>query len=299
MNIAQIPHIGEILSVLAAVVWAVSVVLFRLSGRKLAPLALNLFKNTVAVILLLATLYFLRQPLIRQVPLIDYALLLLAGVLGITIADTLFFRGLNLVGAGLSQVVSCAYPPSVILLSFIFLGERMTWGDLAGTVCILFGIFISARHEPPEGTSRADVRRGILICTTSMVLMAISVIMTKPILDRSPLLWSTTIRLLGGLLAIVPIAVFSPRRRSLWRTFIPSRSWKVSIPASILGAYLAMIIWLGGMKYTQASTASILNQTSAVFVLPVAALVLHEAITRKKLLAVLLGVAGVALITLF
>ncbi len=65
-----------------------------------------------------------------------------------------------------------------------------------------------------------------------------------------------------------------------------------------MGAYLAMIIWLGGMKFTQASTASILNQTSAIFVLPVAAIVLGERITRQKLLAVILGVAGVALVTL-
>ena len=33
------PHLGEILSVLAALIWAISVVLFRISGRELKPLA--------------------------------------------------------------------------------------------------------------------------------------------------------------------------------------------------------------------------------------------------------------------
>ena len=70
------------------------------------------------------------------------------------------------------------------------------------------------------------------------------------------------------------------------------------MPAAVLGAYLAMIVWIAGMKYTQASTASILNQTSAIFVLPVAALMLHEAITARKLVAVALAVAGVVLVTL-
>jgi drug/metabolite transporter (DMT)-like permease len=66
----------------------------------------------------------------------------------------------------------------------------------------------------------------------------------------------------------------------------------------VLGAYLAMIVWIGGMKYTQASTASILNQTSAVFVLPLAAVFLHERITLRKSLAVAMALAGVMFVTL-
>jgi drug/metabolite transporter (DMT)-like permease len=128
--------------------------------------------------------------------------------------------------------------------------------------------------------------------------MAIGVILTKPVLDRSPLLWATTIRMLGAVVAIVLLSAFSPRHRKLWRALVPSSNWRIIVPASVLGTYVAMLVWLGGMKYTQASTASILNQTSAVFVLPVAALVLGESITRKKLLAVLLALTGIALVTL-
>ncbi len=78
MNIAHIPHAGEILSVLAAVVWSVSVVLFRLSGRRMTPFNLNFFKNAVATLLLLATLAVIGMPLVRSVPLSDYLLLFLA-----------------------------------------------------------------------------------------------------------------------------------------------------------------------------------------------------------------------------
>ncbi|MCD4690803.1 DMT family transporter [bacterium] len=299
VTLAHIPRIGEILSILAAFVWAISVVLFRVSGRRLSPLTLNFFKNIVATVLLIGTLLLLKQPLLRPAPISDYLMLLLAGFIGITIADTLFFKGLNLVGAGLSQVVSCVYPPSVILLSFVFLGERLTSGDIAGSALIIFGIFLSAQHEAPEGTSRADLRRGILICLASMFVMAVGVILTKPVLDRSPIIWSTTVRLLGGVFSIMLISLVSPRHRTLWRSLIPSQAWKVTLPAAVLGAYVAMLIWLAGMKYTQASTASILNQTSAVFVLPIAALVLGERITKQKLAAVGLAVAGVILVTLF
>jgi drug/metabolite transporter (DMT)-like permease len=94
------------------------------------------------------------------------------------------------------------------------------------------------------------------------------------------------------------LTLIVPRFRKAWQTLRPSRSWRIAIPAAVLGAYVAMIIWIAGMKYTQASTASILNQTSAVFVLPIAAVVLRESVTARKILAVALAVAGVALVTL-
>ncbi len=293
-----IPHLGEALSILAALIWAVSVVLFRISGRELKPLALNFFKNIVAIVLLLATLLVARQSLFREAPLLDYVLLALSGILGVAIADTLFFKSLNIVGAGLSQIVSLTYSPFVILFTFVFLGERLTIGDLAGATLILVGVLLTVARGPTSDVSAHDLRVGIGLATLSVALMALAVTLAKPVLDRSPVLWSTTVRLLAGVLALVLLTAVSPRRRYLWSTLRPSRSWRVAIPAAVLGAYVAMIVWVAGMKYTQASTASILNQTSAVFVLPLAAILLHERVTLRKLASVAMAVAGVALVAL-
>ena len=272
--------------------------LFRVSGRELKPLALNFFKNIVATVLLLATLLVAGQSLFRDAPLLDYVLLALSGILGVAIADTLFFKSLNIVGAGLSQIASLTYSPFVILFTFVFLGERLTVGDLAGATLILVGVLLTIARGSISDVSAHDLRAGIGLATLSVALMALAVTLAKPVLDRSPVLWSTTVRLLAGVIALMALTVASPRRRYLWSTLRPSRSWKVAIPAAVLGAYVAMIVWVAGMKYTQASTASILNQTSAVFVLPLAAILLHERVTLRKLASVAMAVGGVALVTL-
>lgn len=293
-----VAHAGEILSVLAALIWAFSVVLFRLSGRGLPPLSLNLFKNVIASVLLAATLLATAHRTLPQAPLGDYALLAVSGILGITLADTIFFKSLNLVGAGLSQIVGCCYSPLVVVMSAVFLRERLSLGDLLGACLILSGVLLSSGHEPPPGVARKDLRRGIGLGVFAFALMALGVVIAKPVLDRSPVLWSSTVRMVAGVAALALIGVVSPGKRYVWKAFRPSPAWRFAIPGAILGAYLAMVIWIAGIKYTLASTASILNQTSAVFVLPVAAAVLRERVTPLKLAAVALALAGVALVTL-
>jgi drug/metabolite transporter (DMT)-like permease len=291
-------HAGEILSVLAALLWAFSVVLFRLSGRGLAPLSLNLFKNVIAATLLAATLLVTAHRTLPSAPLLDYALLAVSGILGITIADTVFFKSLNLVGAGLSQVVGCCYSPLVVVMSALFLRERLSLGDLLGACLILSGVLLSSGHEPPPGVTKRDLRRGVALGALSFALMALGVVIAKPVLDRSPVLWSSTVRMVAGVSALALIGVLSPGKRHVWKAFRPSPAWRFAIPGAVLGAYLAMVIWIAGIKYTLASTASILNQTSAVFVLPVAAVFLRERITLRKLAAVALALAGVVVVTL-
>ncbi len=92
LQIEQIPFIGEIMAVSTAIIWAVAVILFKKSGETVHPIGLNLFKNLVGVLLLIPTLFFLNQLNLRDIPLNDYFLIFVSGVIGIGIADTFFLN---------------------------------------------------------------------------------------------------------------------------------------------------------------------------------------------------------------
>ena len=66
---------------------------------------------------------------------------------------------------------------------------------------------------------------------------------------------------------------------------------------SVLGGYIAMAYWLGGLKLTQASIASALNQTYIVFTLVFAALILRERITPLRVVAIFTALAGAVMVT--
>ena len=140
---------------------------------------------------------------------------------------------------------------------------------------------------------------GIALGITAMFTMAISIIIIKPILDKSSILWASLMRTIGGILFTGGVLLVHPERRSiLSRTLFPS-NWKPMIPGSILGGYLALIAWMVGMKFTHASVASALNQMSTIFIFILGVIFLREGINSRKTIAMGMAIAGLLLVILF
>jgi drug/metabolite transporter (DMT)-like permease len=55
-----------------------------------------------------------------------------------------------------------------------------------------------------------------------------------------------------------------------------------------------MILWLGGYKFTEASIAAILNESSSVFIVLLAWMFLGEGLGRRKLVGIACTLSGVA-----
>jgi drug/metabolite transporter (DMT)-like permease len=292
-----IPYFGELLALITAVVWAVAVILFKKSGESVHPIALNLFKNVLAAALVVPTLYLVGGSLWRPAAASDYLILLVSGVLGIGIADTFFFMSLNILGAGLSAIVDCLYSPFVIALSVVFLRESLSIWQVLGVLLIISAVLGVTSGKWVADIPRRDLLRGMFWAAAALLLMAAGIVMAKPVLERSPLAWAMEWRLMGGILALLVIMALRRDRRAILSTLMGTRHWGYVVSGSWFGAYAAMFLWLGGMKYTQASTASALNQTSNIFIFVLAALLLREPITRPRIIGILLGVAGAYLVT--
>jgi drug/metabolite transporter (DMT)-like permease len=289
---------GELLALGSALFWAIAVILFRVAGRSFPPLSLNLFKTIFCLGLLLVSLGVARQPLFPHYPGAAYGALFLSGIIGIGASDTLFFASLNRLGAGLSAIVNCSYSPLVILLAAAFLSERMNLQQLVGVGLIITAVMIIARGDSMPPPQRKGLLSGIALGLAAMLVMAVSIVIMKPFLAETPVLWATLVRTAGGLLFIGGVFSFHPRRADLAAALRACRNWKPLVSSSFFGGYVAYTIWMGGMKYTSASLAAALNQMSTIFIFFLGVLWLREKATRGKILALGLAVAGVLLITL-
>lgn len=295
--------LGQACALLTAIIWAYALVLFKRSGEEVPPVALNLYKNTVGLILLVATLAALiavgadsLAPL-RECPQGDIALLLLSGIIGIALADSLFFHALNLIGVGLISVVDCFYAPAAILFSWLLLAERLTVFHYVGAALVVAGVFTTSRHTRPAHRTHGQIIAGMLLAISAVAMMAFGIVIAKPVLEEMPVLWATALRMAAGLFFLALFALLGRGWQRHWGVFRPSRIWRSALPASVLGTYVCMILWVAGFKYTYASVAALLNQTSVVFATVLAALVLKERFGARQVAALLLALTGVVVVT--
>ncbi|MBD3162814.1 MAG: EamA family transporter [Candidatus Eisenbacteria bacterium] len=294
-----IPYIGEIFALAAPICWSIAVILFRKTGETVPALALNLFKNVVSVVLFFGTLYLMGDTLRRDVPTGQYWLLIASGAIGIGLSDTLFFMTLNRVGAALEAIINTSYSPSIIILSFLFLGERLTPLQMLGVLLILSAVLSvgwmrgPGSQEIPRKKLIAGIGFGLLATSTQ----AVSIVMIKPMLDTTPLIWANCWRLLGGLAMTILLLPLLPQRRAAMRSLRNFKVWPVMVPGTVMGTYISLMFWLAGMKYTLASTASAINQTATLWTFVLAAWWLHEPVTGRRIAGLAAGVVGVALVT--
>lgn len=284
---------GEFYATTCALVWSVAVIFFRKSGDHFSPLALNVFKNLIALVALCSTLLVLGLPFLPTTASTqDWLVLFLSGVLGIGLADTLFFASLNRLGAGRSAIIDCTYTPFVVLASTLFLHEPRKWtlyvAVLAMVLAILIGEWNPSASRDRELPKR-EVRLGILMGIGSMALMALGISLAKPVLDRAEPWWASLVRLLGGLFVLVFPLFKRVHRQDVLLSLRPHRAWRYAIPGALLGSYIAMILWILGMKYTQTTTAGVLNQLSTIFIMILAVVFLKEPFGIRKFIALLLG----------
>jgi len=296
-----VPFVGEMCALGAALCWALALVMFKRTGEHVSALALNLFKNVIALILLCLTLLVVPvdEQALGQATLRDVLILCFSGVVGIAVADTLFLEALRLLGVGMISIVECLYSPFVLLFAFLLLAEPLTTSHYVGATLIIAGVLVASRTAPVAGRTTRQLVAGVGLGAMSMALMGYGIVIAKPILQVKdfPLIAATTVRLAAGTLLLALFAWASPARRDHFAAFRPTSLWRLSVPGSVLGTYLAMILWVAGFKFANASIAAILNQTSIIFAIILASLILKEPFTRRKLVAVTIAVAGVLTVT--
>ena len=284
---------NSLFPLLTAMAWAVAVLFFRKSGEFVSPNALNFFKTFLATTLLLITLLILGEPLWRPEELDAILWLLLSGVVGVSVADTLFFRSLNILGAGRSAIIETSYTPFVVLFAFLMHDEKLTLILGLGMTLIVGAVAVTREHEGSEKLPRKLWLEGLILGIIAPGLMALGVVMVKKELEDFPVIWTTTVRLMGGGVGLLLGVALNPTlRREAIKAFIPSRAWRYTIPGSIMGNYVALLLWIAGFKYNDSGIAAALNQTSTLFIVLLAAVFLNEKLTRRRVIAVALAFVG-------
>jgi drug/metabolite transporter (DMT)-like permease len=290
-----VDFVGKVLALACAVLWAVAVILFKKAGDTIRPLALNWYKTALTAVLLLP---FLLAEGLGGITGLSLLKVLLSGILGIAVSDTLFFIALDRLGASLTAIVDCFYAPSAMLAAWAMLGELPRMVQVAGACCVISAVLVVSL-ERDHVRAKLDRRRlatGFLAGAAAMGVMGISITLMKPILEQRSLWLVTELRALAALAVLSVMMLLRRDRRALFASLGGHGAWRHALPGSFLGNVLAMTLWVAAFKYTSVNSAAILNQTNIVFVVIMATWLLKEPFSRHRLLGTALAFTGAVMI---
>ena len=288
--------IGEILSLASAITWGISVSLFKIIGNTISPYILNPLKNTIGTILFLITcLLFADSVVLSNLNSTDCLILILSGVIGITIADVLFLNSLNILGTSRSAILNTIYTPTVIVLAYFFLGEKLTIVHMLGGSLILGSIIYLS--VTPDKNRIQNLNKGITLGIIAYILMAVGIVIIKPILNKfsnslDTQLWIILCRLIPGtILSYVTMSIMLSKNE-IKNQLSNHKIWPIIFLGSFLGTYVGFAMWIIGMAKTSASIASILNQTSTIFIAFFGWIILKEKFSSKMLFCFCIALLG-------
>jgi len=223
--------------------------------------------------------------------------LVLSGVLGIAVGDTFFFKSLNILGPRLALFLTLLIPLFTLVLSFLFLKERVLWVNGMGIILTLSGIGMVLWERAPVGDTKSASRvKGTWYALISAFACAASIICAKAVIEDISALTGTFIRQLGALLVLIIWAILNKNLKEICRPCFLSAQFKQLAQAAFFGTFLATWMSLQALKYIDAYAAATLNATSPIFILLITYLLWKEKVSAKALFSSLIAVAGCALI---
>jgi len=288
--------LGDIYAIITAICWSSAVILFDISSKNFDAIQLSALKNFIGVLGFIITILVFSIPL-PIFTIDDVFILFISGILGIFIADLLFLESLRRLGSGLSAVISTIYTPSIFIISFLLYQETVSSHAYFGGLLVISGIAIST-FKIPNLVKTNDLYIGIILGIVAQILTAYSVLIVKPIMQDSSIVYIALYRFGIGLLATILVCIIKYGYIPTYNNFKKGLSNYSVVFGSIMGTYLSVIFWLAGYKYTLAGRAAIYNQLSTIFIILMARIFLKEELSIKKMIGVGLSIIGALIVSI-
>ena len=298
-------YFGEIAALTAALLWSIAVIIFKTLSTKISPLLITGLKNLIALICFVILFIILDIDFINpKFTNTEYTKIIISGALGMGIGDILFLFALSKIGANRIAILNCFEPSVILLFSMMMLqasAYQLNLNQVVGFIVVIISILIIT-YEQDKGDIDPKVKRfGLFLQITAILMSSFGIVLIKPILNQythsiQDQLWITAFRLFPGVIISWIFILFN---QNLKKLFYPLFNWKTIwkiILSSGLGTFLALSFWIiGYATIAKPAIASILGQTSVIFIFVLSALVLKEKITSKRFVAITAAILGVLL----
>jgi drug/metabolite transporter (DMT)-like permease len=264
--------IFELAAVGAATCWALTGVISAGPAGHLGALAFNRLRQ-LSVTVLLAIVVFATGNW-QQLDATNLGPLILSGVIGIFVGDTLLFATLNRVGPRRSGVLFALNAPIAALLGFAVLGEGLTVQATIGialTVCgVILAILYGTRRDQLHAWEavKGPLWIGIALGLAAAVGQAVGSIIAKPVMASGvdPFLASMVRVAVAAFCLSVLIALPIPAVKP--KGPLTAKVAGLTVLTGVLALGIGMTLLLFALSGGNVGIVSTLSATSPVIILP-------------------------------
>ncbi|MDX1474329.1 MAG: DMT family transporter [Reinekea sp.] len=286
---------GIVVALTAALFWAISARFYGHSAAQWSVFLLNFAKNLSAVALLALALWLLPMRLTADWQTV--LILVLSGVIGIGIGDTALFAALRRMGEQNTLLIAETLAPLlVVMLGFVLLAEELHWLHGVGIFLVLLATDLAIGWRRSKSINKAAVGFAVVAaaCQATGALLSRYYLSTTELGVLESAVW----RLLGGLLFVSAVlVVMMMRRQTIRYQPLTLRQGSKLFVAILLGTVLGVFMLQWSLDLLRAGVAQTLLASSPLFAV-IVAWFNRDAVTAKQWLAVVIGVVGVAAISL-
>ena len=292
----------ELAAIGAAICWAITGLMVAPPLARLGPFAFNAYRQSFTALVLLLVVGL--GGLWHGSTMAQVWPLILSGLIGIFIGDTVLFTAIARLGPRRAGALFALNAPIAAILGWGILDEALTAFGWIGVVLCAAGVGLAVLGRPGRSGShsfeavRGSIGFGILLGVVSALAQAIGSLIARPVMEQGfdpftgSLIRVATAAACLSLMVALPVQQLKPHGRLNMNQFLLLAG--SGIVAMVIGMSLLLFALQGG----KVGIVSTLSALSPVFILPGLWLITGARPSATSWLGAAIAVIGMALIFL-
>lgn len=226
----------------------------------------------------------------------DMMVLLLGGLLGFVISQTLTAEALKFTTPVYFSLVAALTPIAVMILAAIFLKERISGLKIVGVVMGIGGALLMLYFSWTSGAGSDDLL-GITLAVLSVLTWAVYLIITRKVSAKYSAVTQMKYFFLISAVVMLPIALMEPQQR----LYSAEWGWSGVLEMAFIVLFatgLGYFLIPYAMKFLRATTVSIYTNIQPVVASLVAIAIGQDHLTWDKPVAAILVLLGAYIVTI-
>ncbi len=271
--------------------WGISFVSTKAVLDKLDPYTLLVIRFGIGALFLLILLVLKRYPL--KIPLTYIPHLIVLGILGVFVHQVIQATALLTIDASAAGWIISFSPVFTVILSVLFLHEKMTVSKAAGMIVAIIGVLMVTTSGSQQ-SFQFPINIGYLLMILSTLNWAIYSVLLKRLHIQLPSLVITFYMCLLGFALTTPFLI----RNKGWEIMplLTDVEWAHLLFLGVFVSGVAYWYWAKALEVLEASQVSVFLYLEPVATLITAILLLQEKIIPISILGGIIIIIGVILV---